>query len=68
MEAIRQNVLQKNEIDLIWLDNLERNNVQIISLDPYHDQRLINTLNSAPEWIIEFEDEETVFYARENEI
>jgi hypothetical protein len=66
METIHHTALQKNEIDLNWLNNLERNNVQIISLDPYHDQRLINTLNSAPEWIIEFEDDDAIFYSRED--
>jgi len=52
-------------LDRNWLDVLDKNNVSHMALDPYHDQNLIKALNSRPGWIIEFENDEAIFYARE---
>jgi hypothetical protein len=47
-----------------WLDVLDKNNVRHMALDPNHDQKLIKALNSRPDWIIEFENDEAILYAR----
>jgi len=47
-----------------WLDVLEENNVRFMALDPQHDRKLIEQLENRPGWVIEFANEETIFFAR----
>ena len=47
-----------------WLDVLEKNNVRFMALDPHHDQKLINALESRPGWIVEFKCDDAIFYVR----
>ena len=65
METIELVKPQEKEIPIKWLDVLDKNNVHVMALDPIHDQKLIKALNTTPKWIIEFEDEDVVFYYRD---
>jgi hypothetical protein len=47
-----------------WLDVLEEHQVTHMALDPLHDIRLIEQLQTHPEWIVEFANEEAIFYVR----
>ena len=48
-----------------WLDRLEKNNVKFMVLDPMHDEKLIEQLQTRPDWIIEFATEDAIFFVRE---
>jgi hypothetical protein len=48
-----------------WLDVLDENNVNFMVLDPMHDRKLIEQLQSRPDWIIESATEEAIFFVRE---
>lgn len=50
-----------------WLDVLEENNVRFMMLDPHHDRKLIEQLQTRQEWMIEFADDEAVFFVRDTE-
>ena len=65
MQMIDLDKPRGKELSLSWLEKLEMRNVSVMALDPAHDQILINTLNSTSNWIIEFEDEDVVFYYRD---
>jgi hypothetical protein len=53
------------QISRHWLDVLEEHHVRFIALDPQHDKKLIQALQSRPEWIVEFANEEAIFFVRE---
>ena len=48
-----------------WLDVLDENNVNFMVLDPMHDRKLIEQLQSRSDWIIEYAAEDAVFFMRE---
>jgi hypothetical protein len=48
-----------------WLDVLEENNVRFMALDPQHDRKLIEQLQTRPGWVIEFANDETIFFVRD---
>lgn len=48
-----------------WLDVLEENNVRFMALDPHHDEKLIEQLQTRPGWIIEFANDEAIFFIRD---
>jgi hypothetical protein len=48
-----------------WLDVLEENNVRYMALDPQHDRKLIEQLQTRQGWVIEFANEEAVFFVRD---
>ena len=50
-----------------WLDVLEENNVRFMALDPQHDQKLIEQMQTRQGWVIEFADDEAVFFVRDTE-
>jgi hypothetical protein len=47
-----------------WLDVLEENNVRFMALDPQHDRKLIEQLQTRPGWVIEFANEEAMLFVR----
>jgi hypothetical protein len=53
------------EISRHWLDMLEENHVRYIALDPQHDAVLIEQLQTRPEWLVEFANEEAIFFVRD---
>jgi len=65
METIELVKTQDNNIPIKWLDVLDENNVRVMALDPVHDQKLIKALSTTQKWVIEFEDEDVVFYYRD---
>lgn len=48
-----------------WLDVLDENNVNFMVLDPMHDRKLIEQLQTCRDWIIEFATEDAIFFVRE---
>ena len=48
-----------------WLDMLEEHNVKYMALDPMHDKKLIEQLETRPDWIVEYATEEAIFFVRE---
>jgi hypothetical protein len=48
-----------------WLDVLEENNVRFMALDPQHDRKLIEQLQTRQGWMIEFANDEAIFFVRE---
>ena len=51
-----------------WLDVLEKNNVRFMALDPQHDGKLIEQLQTRPGWLVEFANEEAIFFVREDPV
>ena len=49
-----------------WLDVLEKNHVRFMALDPHHDGKLIEQLLLRPGWIVEFANEDSIFFVRED--
>ena len=47
-----------------WLDVLEKNHVRFMALDPHHDGKLIEQLLLRPGWIVEFANEDAMFFVR----
>ena len=50
-----------------WLDELEENNVRFMALYPQHDHKLIEQLQTHQGWVVEYADEEAIFFVRETE-
>ena len=48
-----------------WLDVLEENNVNFMALDLAHDTKLIEQLQTRPDWIVEYTTEDAIFFVRE---
>ena len=67
MTTIPQMISLNTRISRYWLDMLEAHHVRYISLDPQHDKKLIEVLRSRPEWVVEFADEEAIFFFREGD-
>ena len=65
MTTLMQTIDLNTRISRYWLDVLEEHNVRYISLDPQHDMKLIEVLRTRSEWIVEFADEEAIFFVRE---
>ena len=65
MDTIKLVKTQENEIPIKWLEVLDKNNVHVMALDPVHDQKLIKALNTTSKWVIEFEDDDVVFFYRD---
>ena len=55
----------QTEISRHWLDMLEENHVRYIALDPHHDVDLIEQLGTRPEWLVEFANDEAIFFVRD---
>jgi hypothetical protein len=53
------------KISLHWLDVLEENNVRFMALDPQHDHKLIEQLQTRQEWVVEFANDEAIFFVRD---
>ena len=51
-----------------WLDVLEENNVRFMALNPQHDAKLIEQLQTRSCWLVEFADDDSIFFVRESEI
>ena len=47
-----------------WLDVLEENHITFMALHPKHDKKLIEQLQSRPDWVVEFAIEDAFFFAR----
>jgi len=47
-----------------WLDIIEDNHITFMVLTPQHDKKLIEQLQSRPDWVVEFATEEALFFAR----
>jgi hypothetical protein len=45
-----------------WLDVLEEYNIKYMALDPLHDGKLIEQLQTRPNWIVEYANEEAIFF------
>ena len=43
-----------------WLDVLDEKNVNFMVLDPIHDKKLIQQLQTHPDWIIEYATEDAI--------
>jgi hypothetical protein len=65
MTNLTQTIDQNTRISHYWLDTLEAHHVRHIALDPQHDNNLIESLLSRPEWVVEFANEEAIFFVRE---
>ena len=50
-----------------WLDVLEENGVRFMVLDPHHDGKLIEQLQTHPEWVVEFANHEAIFFVHQPE-
>lgn len=50
-----------------WLDVLEENNVHFMALDPQHDYKLIEQLQTRQGWVVEYANDEAIFFVRETE-
>ena len=48
-----------------WLDVLEEYDVKFMALDPIHDMKLIEQLQTRPDWIVEYATDEAIFFVRE---
>jgi hypothetical protein len=66
MTTFSQTVDLNNRISHYWLDALEAHHVRYIALDPQHDHKLIESLLSRSEWVVEFANDEVVFFIRED--
>jgi hypothetical protein len=47
-----------------WLETLEDHKVNFMALDPVHDDNLIEFLKTDPDWVIEFADQDAIFFTR----
>jgi len=65
MSTLSQTIDPNTRISHYWLDALEKHHVRYISLDPQHDKKLIDVLRNRSEWIVEFENDEAIFFVRE---
>ena len=45
-----------------WLQLLDEENIQLVILDSYLDNELIQAIRSQPEWKVDFEDDELVVF------
>ena len=52
-------------ISRCWLDVLDQNNVNFMVLDPIHDRKLIEQLQTYPVWIVEYATEEAIIFVRQ---
>ena len=48
-----------------WLDVLEENNVHFMVLNPQQDHKLIEQLKTRQDWIVEYADDEAIFFVRD---
>ena len=48
-----------------WLDVLEENQVRFMALDPQRDRKLIEQLQTRPDWVEELATEEAIFFVRQ---
>ena len=55
----------QTDISRHWLDVLEENHVKLIALDPLRDVKLIEQLQTRPGWIVEFSNDEAIFFVRD---
>jgi len=55
----------QTEISRHWLDVLEENHVRFMVLDPQHDRKLIEQLQTRPGWMVEFANDEAIFFVRD---
>ena len=55
----------RSGIILQWLDMLDEHHVKFMGLDPIHDKKLIEQLHSHSNWIVEYANEEEIFFVRE---
>jgi hypothetical protein len=67
MTMLTQTINLNTSISRHWLDVLEEYHVRHIALDPQHDKKLIEALRSRPEWVVEFANEEAIFFVREGD-
>ena len=65
MNTQTQKTGAKTGISRIWLDVLDEHNVNYMVLDLIHDNKLIEQLQTSPNWIVEYATEEAVFFVRE---
>ena len=66
MTTLSQSIDLNTKISRYWLDELEAHHVRYIALDPQHDHKLIDSLLSWSEWVVEFANEEAIFFVRED--
>ena len=55
-------------ISRYWLDVLETYNVNFMALDLLHDKKLIEQLQTRPDWIVEYATEDAIFFVREEQL
>ena len=65
MNAITHTTGARTGISRHWLDVLEKNNVRFMALDPRHDGKLIKQLESRSGWMVEYANEEAIFFVRD---
>ena len=65
MNATTHTTGARTGISRHWLDVLEKNNVRFMALDPRHDGKLIEQLQTRPGWMVEYASEEALFFVRD---
>ena len=55
----------QTDISHHWLDVLEENHVTFMALDPLHDAKLIEQVQTRPGWMVEFSNDEAIFFVRD---
>ena len=65
MTTLTQTIDSNTRIFHHWLNTLEAYQVRHIALDPRHDKEFIKALRSRPEWMVEFANEEAIFFVRD---
>jgi hypothetical protein len=48
-----------------WMDVLEENHVHFMVLDPQHDGKLIEQVQTRPGWMVEFANDEAIIFVRD---
>ena len=48
-----------------WLDLLEEHDVRFMVLDPQQDDQFIEQLQTRPDWIVEFVNQEVIFFVHD---
>lgn len=51
-----------------WLTCLDEQNVQYVLLDLNLDEEFVKTLQRQPQWLVDFEEDGTVIFARKREM
>ncbi len=56
--------VEKSNVNENWLECFKEHGVRFVVLDPSQDKNLIETLRRQPEWLVNYEGQEVVIFAR----